>query len=88
MVKVNHYVYSCGGFNCEDSILQTCERFNLLSESWDPCLPLMNRPVYSATVIKVGHTFIYSFGGNIGPPSPDQNGLEIERLDTEKNICW
>ena len=45
----------------------------------------MNRPVYSATVIKVGHTWIYSFGGNVGPPSADPNGLEIERLDTRYN---
>ena len=62
LVRVNNYVYACGGLQ-DDTILDSCERFNLFTEKWTSDVPSLCEPKFSATMMALNKMWIYSFGG-------------------------
>ena len=82
MVMIDNFVYACGGLD-GNNILDSCERFDLMTETWQMDVPNLNEAKFSMTMMKLDKTWIYSFGGatnNYNDPSQD---LELERLNTQ-----
>ena len=62
LVRINNYVYACGGLD-NISIIDTCERFNLTTEKWSLDVPSLKEAKFSMTMMALDKTWIYSFGG-------------------------
>ena len=95
MLLINNYVYCCGGLDLGFLVMSLCERFdlnnlidpenkdNIRNEGeWTTDVPEMVEAKFSATMMVMDKTWIYSFGGASNAFESEQNILEIERLNT------
>lgn len=88
MVLVKNHVYCCGGLDGTYEILQTCERFDLTTQSWSQDVPDLSVGKFSMTMMVMDQTWIYSFGGASPAFSEVPDGFEVERLDTSTLSGW
>ena len=85
MQRVKEYVYCCGGL-AKNQLLKSCERYSLELDKWTDDVPDLNEEKFSATMMVMDKSWLYSFGGlNRGHRlyMASQNQFEIERFNTD-----
>lgn len=75
------YIYAIGGISNQSKFTQKCERFNLISKTWEPIADL-NRNAVASCCCSFNDSKIFKFGGIL---SPDQLNRYIEMYDPAKN---
>lgn len=63
MCKVNDFIYCCAGLDGGFDILNSCERYSLVSKRWTSDVPAMENKKFSMTMMVMDKTWLYSFGG-------------------------
>ena len=79
------FIYVIGGYNSEQGVLNTFERFSIRARKWQLCedSQVINIPRINASVCKCGPKHIYLFGGL----SEEDEFLDsIERYNTQLGI--
>ena len=61
-LRVNEYIYVCGGIDNNSNHLNSCEKYSLQYEKWNKCSPL-NIERSHLSLCNVNNKYIYAIGG-------------------------
>ena len=61
-IKVNEYIYVCGGIDNKSNHLNSCEKYSLQFEKWIKCSPL-NIERSHLSLCNMNNKYIYAIGG-------------------------
>lgn len=78
---IYNYIYAVGGVENSDDPIRHCERYNILSDSWE-IIPELEKACFSMTLMPMSNRYIYMFGGIEGPEQLVQKKEIVQRLDT------
>ena len=53
LCKIGNFIYACGGIDSEQSILDSCERYDLVNKRWINDVPSLNNRKFSMTMIVI-----------------------------------
>ena len=59
---MNEFIYVTGGMGINNVILKSCERYNIIKDSWES-FPSICQPRFSMTLVPMNRKYFYMFGG-------------------------